>query len=282
MYYAESLLGDGMTEEATFTFTDGAVSPSGLNVKGSLPKSGSMKITTEGKIALAITNGELCITKDYDASEIETTEEFESCELPTGTSTTGLLASLARINDFATEVNACATSGTCALGTPFAIEVAPGNIQNFSVISDVNNKVTLIMDRNIGNLVAWGTSQSNGPITAIEYLENQTSGWTNILGFNYTYSDSLYSDIERKNIKARLLTGEEATNILGCVVSSMGKCVSWSYDNLFGPPYGYWVSSAYANDSESALGINDVGSLDVNSFNDNATFGVRPVIEISK
>ncbi|MBE6144452.1 MAG: DUF1566 domain-containing protein [Firmicutes bacterium] len=308
MYYAEKLLDpNGMTEEATFTFTDGAVSPSGLNVKGSLPKSGNMKITTEGKIALAITNGELCITKVYGASEIETTDEFESCELPTGEPKVNTLKDIARTNDFATEIEDCLTDGTaCAVGTKFAIEVAPSNIKNFYVVSDESNIVTLLMDRNIGETVAWITQgdyelaggiitdeflndgshcqfggfcskNDKGPITALNYLETKTSSWANIAPKDFTLTDSVYGTMTRSNARARMLTITEANAIID---------YDWSYGNLNSSelPYGYWTSSANADALMAwrvySGGLN--GYVDGNFTAIASDYGVRPVIELSK
>ena len=293
MYYAEKLLDpNGMTETVEFTFTEDGVSPSGLNVKGSTPKSGSMKITTDGKITLAITNGEVCITKDYDASEIETAEEFESCELGTGEMlepvTEKSLSGIATTNDFATSVDACATSGTCVVGTRFALRVTDTEIQNFYVVSDIDNKVTLIMDRNIGSSVDWAyrCGEATGPIAAIEYLESQTTNWTNVPKFNYVYLDENeekeYEDIMRNNIHARLLTHKEAENIISNY---------WAYENLDNLE-GYWLTRSsggyYAwgvfNDGSFKNGsdVDEEGTDMESQCGSSYNFGVRPVIEILK
>ncbi|MBE6144034.1 MAG: prepilin-type N-terminal cleavage/methylation domain-containing protein [Firmicutes bacterium] len=315
LYYAEKLLEpNGMTSDAEFTFTNGRVTPTGLNVKGSLPKSGSMVVTKEGKIAIAITNGELCITKGYDDSKIETLEEFESCDLPAKK-----LSELVKTNDFAESVDACATSGTCSSGTPFAIEVAPGNIQNFYVISDVNNVVTLIMDRNIGNTVAWITqgdyndddswevcyeegtieewceygNSNKGPITALNYLEIQTSGWTNIEAKNYTLTDDNTTPkytIERTGARARMLTKTEALAV-GCsgwYDGDEATCPDWLYGNLDdnAVPWGYWTSFADADTTHLVWFVENDGSMNLTDpeygYYDGYYYGVRPVIEVSK
>ena len=277
MYYAQALLNDGMTEDVTFTFSEEGVSPSGLSVKGNIPTEGSMKITTDGKVSLAISNGETCITKGYEDSKIDPEGDVENCVLPPEP---GTLAYLARINDFATEVHACAAIGTtCAPGTEFAIEVAPGDIKNFYVVSDVNNKVTLIMDRNIGDDVAWNASGNitDGPITALNYLESQTSSWTNIPAKIYTLMDDGGSNsytMERTNARTRMLTKTEANAIIG---------YGWVYGNLnfINPPHGYWTSSVSTTFANAAWyvfctgNVNDDGTI-------GAGLGVRPVIELSK
>ena len=54
---------------------------------------------------------------------------------------------------------------------------------------------------NIYNLVAWDSSASNtnGPVTAIEFLYNATKDWTNINPLNYRYNDREYQNIATDN-----------------------------------------------------------------------------------
>ncbi|MBE6144895.1 MAG: prepilin-type N-terminal cleavage/methylation domain-containing protein [Firmicutes bacterium] len=278
MYYAQELLENGMTSDVEFTIEDGKfVGENKLEVKGALPTNGKIKVTRDGKVALAISNGTMCITKGYNDGKIDLEEDVDNCVLPTGEPQLGTLVYLVKTNDFATTINACATNGNeCAPGTPFAIEVAPGEVKNFYVVSDVDNKVTLIMDRNIGNAVEWNTSGNNadGPITVLNYLESQTSNWTNIAAKDYTLTDSVYGTITRANARARMLTETEANAIIG---------YDWSYENLDEDvgPWGYWLSSAHTKLASDALSVGVYGDIDCGGI-DAGNFGVRPVIEISK
>ena len=277
MYYASSLLNDGITGTKVFTFTEDGSVPEGLNVKGDMPKSGVLEVTKDGKTALAITNGSLCIIKGYNDSKLQVLEEFEACELPPKT-----LSELAKTNDFATTVNACATSGTCAVGTKFAIEVAPGNIQNFYVINDENNTVTLMMNSNIGDKIQWvtqadyelaggnpsdwGTDGNNtkGPITALNYLEEQTAEWTNIVEKDYTLNDF---SLTRANAKARLITETEA------------RTISFWYTLNISTSEVFWTS-AFIDAEKTATNAMFISGLGMTGITQ--SFGVRPVIEISK
>ncbi|MBE6144948.1 MAG: DUF1566 domain-containing protein [Firmicutes bacterium] len=283
MYYASALLNDGITGTKTFTFTEDGSIPEGLNVKGDMPKSGVLEVNKDGKTALAITNGDLCIIKGYNDTKPQVLEEFEACELPAKT-----LKDLARTNTFAASVDACATGGVCEPGTEFAIEVAPGDIKNFYVIKDdaETGILTLIMDGNIGETVAWSLSDNTtGPIAALNYLESKTSGWINIEAKNYTLTDDGGANrytITRTNTRARLLTITETNVLIGAN--------SWMYCNLRDgseevsePPYGYWLSSAREDDTGGAWIVHGDGDVrsDVD-VNDNNYYGVRPVIEILK
>ena len=293
LYYAEELLTEeGMTEDVTFTFSEDGVSPSGLNIKGSLPTSGSMTVTKEGKIILNATDGTYTATKEEAGEEIKIVKNEDVEETPE-VSVAKALSELAKTNDFAASIDACATSGTCAVGTKFAIEVAPEEIKNFYVVSDVGNQVTLIMDRNVDEeTVAWiaqgdyetvgGTawddwSDNNtfGPITALNYLESQTSEWTNIAAKEFTLTDSVYGMLTRANARARMLTYTEANAIIE---------YDWSYGNLGSdnPPYGYWTSSAYADDVFRAWPVDYEGGIYDDDVYYDGSYGVRPVIELSK
>jgi len=305
MYYTRELLNNGMTVDMEFTITDGKfVGENKLEVKGDLPKNGKIIVTKEGKVIVAVNNGTMCAKKRVDDTKVKLEETIGYCTVePT-------LKELARINDFATSIDACATNGACEPGTKFAIEVAPGDIKNFYVVSDENNEVTLIMDRNIGETVAWitksdylsaggteaewdadyGDSGNNnkGPITALNYLEVQTVGWTNIPAFNYTYVDEnttkKYEDIIKIGIRARMLTITEAIGV-GCTgyyKAGSATCPEWLYGNLAAPPYGFWLSSAYAGYAVNAWGVSMYGSVSYNGVYYGGDFGVRPVIEIQK
>ena len=155
------------------------------------------------------------------------------------------------------------------------------------------------MDSNIGNMVAWITktdyltavgteaewdtvcddcgNNNKGPITALNYLESQTSGWTNIEAKEFTLTDSKYGAITRTNARARMLTETEANAIID---------YDWAYGNLCDgsePPYGYWTSSAHADLANIAWGVDYDGSVDYDyGVSDDGDYGVRPVIELSK
>ena len=271
MYYTRELLNNGMTSDVEFTIEDGEfVGENKLEVKGALPQTGKIKVTVEGKVALAITNGSICITKGYDDSKIDPEADLDNCELPAEPAKT--LSELAKTNDFATSVDGCVISGICEVGTKFAIEVVPGNIQNFYVINDTNNTVTLIMDRNIDEeTVAWNTSGNNidGPITALDYLESKTSSWINIEEKTYTITDDKGENaVLRKNARTRMITYVEINDLI--------NSHSWLYGD-------YWTSSISVDyDYSAAWGVFNEGFIEPFSADASDYFGVRPVIEIKK
>ena len=295
MYYASALLENGMSSDKEFIITDGKFVGDSLDVKGSLPTNGKITVTKDGKVAIALDNGNYCVTKATSESQIKTDEYVGSCDYRKAAN------SVITTNEFAESIDACVTTGTCAAGTKFAIEVAPGEVKNFYVVSDVDSKLTLILDRNVDETtVAWitqgdyekagGTKWSDwsnnntfGPITALNYLESKTSSWTNIPAKNYTLTDdnttAIYT-IERKQARARMLTKTEALSV-GCQEYDTG-CPDWLYGNLAQPPYGFWLSSARADYAGSAWSVDFDGGVYGDGVYRGGSYGVRPVIEILK
>ncbi len=60
-----------MNEDVIFIFQEAI----DLDIKGSKPRSGNMKITKEEKVELAITNGKHCITKELNENDIKMTND---------------------------------------------------------------------------------------------------------------------------------------------------------------------------------------------------------------
>ena len=299
MYYASSLLENGMTSDKEFIIEGGeCVGENKLEVKGALPTNGKITVTKDGKVAIAVENGAHCVTKATSESAITTTKYEGSCEYKKAA------------NPIITSTATCITNAneTCsedAIKAGIAVNVKVNDkeeAKTFYVVKDdaTTGTLTLIMDRNVDEeTVAWITqddyetaggtawddwSDNNtfGPITALNYLESKTSSWTNIPAKTYTLADDQGQyTIERTNARARMLTHNEAIDLLGCVEYDTG-CPAWLYGNLSNPPYGFWLSSAYADYAFSAWYVHRVGYVDGNDVFNDSSYGVRPVIEISK
>ncbi|MBE6144186.1 MAG: DUF1566 domain-containing protein [Firmicutes bacterium] len=299
MYYASSLLENGMASDVEFTIEDGKfVGENKLEVKGALPTNGKIIVTKDGRVAIAVNNGAHCVTKATSESRVTTVKYEGSCEYKKAA------------NPIITSTATCITNAneTCsedAIKAGIAVNVKVNDkeeAKTFYVVKDdaTTNTLTLIMDRNIGETVAWVTkddyisaggteadygtygSNNKGPITALNYLESKTSSWTNIPAKTYTLTDSIYGTITRQNARARMLT-EAETFSLDCVEYDVG-CPVWLYGNLesSNPPYAYWLSSASVDYSRYAWGVDYDGTLSDVSVDADNDSGVRPVIEIPK
>ncbi len=165
------------------------------------------------------------------------------------------------------------TSGTVsyALGTSYTCNVGDGP-RTFYVLEENTDTVSLIMSENLGYNVEWDESGNNadGPVTALAYLEEQTSSWT---------------------VDVSLPTGQQIADAVGNTSWTSGgsdidlSSAPWLYDNLDGETstnsYGYWTSTPNSSNSYSAWIVFSYGYLyygDVD-YTDN---GVRPVITVSK
>jgi len=192
----------------------------------------------------------------------------------------------------------------CVNGTAVTVNVNDTISYRFYVINDDGNELTLIMDRNLGEKVAWITkedyeaaggfwnmsygSNDKGPITVLKRLENLTKDWSNIEAYNYEVIDDSankrYSSLKRTNVRARLLTKTELIK-LGCNENNTNACPQYLSKNLSASdtneqPKGYWTTTTWKNESSYVFYVSYNGYLYGNNVMN--TTGIRPVIKIPK
>ena len=294
LYYADRLLEpDGMVNNKIFTFPDGIT---GLEISGSKPNNGSVVVTKEGKVAIGITDGKYCITKGFDENDITVTENVANCEFPALT-----LSDLA-VNITDVHAKECLKKGTrCSVvnedssGTKFTIQVNDEQTEDFYVLADDRNKVTLIMNKNVGSNVAWYESDVNnndGPIKALTELQSQTNGWTNFPKMTISTFEKTEDAItinentlsQSFETRARLPKYTE----IKYAISAYGNTIpTWLIENLYktgtSGVYGYWTSTSESNDARVYGIIYNGSNHYFGAAAPNGTsYGVRPVIEISK
>ena len=313
LYFAEQQLElNGMASNKTFTLPS-----SELDIKGTVPTGTILRVNTEGKTALAMSNGRHCITKGYEDTDITVTEDVEHCYIPYTLKALATTSVALGIDN----IEGCVENGqVCDIdedGTAFAIKVNDTDTYKFYVISDDGDKITLIMDRNFGSKVAWDTSSVNskGPLTALNYLNNETRNWKNIpIITNYEYKNnpdatgttqgSGYQKLNITNgvgvltgedgtaanltgtMRARLLTDEE-TQALGTTTTDDFGVTSvilpeWLFKNLSN---GCWLlTSRFTNNTVASVLSNMFGVWGINktSIWSSDSYSVRPVIELYK
>ena len=157
------------------------------------------------------------------------------------------------------------TTNEYAIGTPYQIDPGDGVERTFYVLEDNGDSVSLIMNENIGSTVAWNTSGNNadGPVTALAYLESQTSNWT---------------------VDVSLPTYDQIYN-----VNNSGTLTNtpWLYENLgldetgTAIGQGYWTSTSVIDDSSTAWHVFIIGVIAKHDVT-GTIYGVRPVITVSK
>ena len=218
-----------------------------------------------------------------------------------------------------------------SIGDKLECEVKPGTKYNFYILSRNDDEtINLIMDRNINsdgtpttkaikesekdsnggiyNLVAWISEEdyekvsynswgdwidnnNYGPITAMNYLNNATSTWSNIGSLNITYTDEggKYGTIQITG-KARLPYYSEVNEnydletgknrFLYNYMDETGGIASG--ESAISNIYGYWSFSSYADTPGIVWRVSIFGRADIGAVDNADSFGVRPVISVSK
>ncbi|MCI8548422.1 MAG: Ig-like domain-containing protein, partial [Bacilli bacterium] len=150
----------------------------------------------------------------------------------------------------------CLVNGTCPAGTAISYKVNDTTTQDFHVLHDDGNTLTVISAIELGEKVKFDDSGNsiNGPRTANASLTKATMNW---------------------NQAARMITRTEAESV-GCIYSVTNSCPPWLYNNT-----AYWTATGHAEVTSSAWFIQSNGSLgafDINSLH----LPVRAIIDISK
>ena len=156
--------------------------------------------------------------------------------------------------------------------------------------TEEDGSTNLIMDSNICNngalasssntcLVAWNDSGSsaNGPVTAMTYLNNATSAWTNLENLNILYND------EGGHFEDFRITGKARMPYYNEINNMSSNENDYLYVNLGGPDsiVGYWSLSTWTSNSSFAHVVSLNGSNSVVSVDAPETRpGVRPVINV--
>ena len=265
-----------------------------IEMNGNKPSSGTVKISNG-----QVTTDSTMIIGSYEVAYNSTNKKYEATEPYKGTLCTK--ASDVDLNNL-------------TYGNEFTCELGDNNQKTFYVLETSGDNVSLIMNANVDSngkaitpdnipadkgLVAWiskddyiaagGKDLSNdegacmydhicstndyGPITAEATLEINTKGWTKLVSSQITLPTAI-----------QIATASRTT----FDDSIINNLPTWLYDYLDGTTnsvsgiYGYWTSSSYTSNDRYAWGVYyDIsGTLEnVNLLN---SYGVRPVITISK
>ena len=151
------------------------------------------------------------------------------------------------------------------------------------------DKITLQMDHNLVNLSAWSLStNTTGPVTALETLNIATSEWTRVDNLNYTYDTTLatsnygtYTCINGNctlngttvtgTSKARMITAEEVTKITNTNSAVAETAISKTW-TLASSSSGYYFSRTnYITGTKTA----GTGNIDLAWLVENTTESVN-------
>lgn len=215
-------------------------------------------------------------------------------------------------------------------GTIIRYKVSENESKYFNVLYDKGDKLVMQQTENTTENALWyeEADNSKGPTTAISLLENATANWTNVNPISYEMGKTQfgtgafatkftalpieygvkplasnfsrgYSNFLRENVKARMITAQEAGE-MGCVAGDSTSCLRFMNNYLSGSigyggsfevgkdinnkqVWGYWTMTAKKDSSYNAIDI-DYRYMDSNPTNHNKYygFGTRAVVEINK
>lgn len=172
-------------------------------------------------------------------------------------------------------------SAMYAVGAVYSCDFGDG-ARTFYVLEEDGNNIKLIMNKNLGEIVAWCDATAKDPNNnscnangAKAYLASQTSGWTKLINAGG---------------KVELPKGEDIANLINDdlwndTTITKQEVPDWMRANLYktNVPLGYWTSTANSNKSSEAWLMFYLGYLHSYDFKSySVVSGVRPVITISK
>ena len=273
-YIVSSELEDKSIKDGTYSVED--LNSMGVNVKGSTPDNGTIKIESKtvksydiGIDGYAVSNGEV--------KKVSTTKSFKN-----GTAVYYNPVSREKCTGY-TEANS--TTGKNS------------GCMKWYVFNDKegNATVNVILDHNTTAKVAYNLTGNNSEMKEVKKaLENDTKDWKNtarlitaneiakitgntwFAGQNWFCLDTNQSDTTNWCSKA------QGTSEYVWLFDYTNGCTSYGCNTSDSNTWGYWTSTQYKINSTHAWLIQRSGDMIINEVNNSSQVGVRPVITISK
>ena len=137
--------------------------------------------------------------------------------------------------------------------------------------------VSLIMNKNLGDTVAWSEDDNNHKddeskqaMVAKSAINKRTLNWTKLNQTQITLPSG-----------QQIATSGGDTKWTDSIYGTGFSDSKWLYDNLI-DSYDYWTSTVYSKNSTESWSVNSWGELGTNEVNNQDNIGVRPVITILK
>ena len=159
-----------------------------------------------------------------------------------------------------------------------------------------NDTVNLLLDHNTTATVAWASSgtNTNGPVEVKTQLESDVSSWNStikntarlieaseiaeITGYPNWNNDMYYFHTNSPTA----YTGAAGTNKYAWLFDNTITCTTYGCNVADSSNYGYWTNTAHSSKSSDVWHARNGGNLNYYSVADPVTFGVRPVITVSR
>ena len=284
----------------------------GVEVKGDAPSAGNICIGSNGtvtKASLKINN----YVVSYDGKETVTTDldEVEDiiCDGASTDDTTGSdEVTTLYTNGTAVYYNP-ETNATCTEAEAVSTTGTKTGCMKWYTFNDSEGATTvnMILDHNTATMVAWNSSGNNadGMNEVADSLTNDTSTWTSGLNPRLITADEVAqitgandalawdSNTSTSDFYLDGASGSDATWQTQVVTTQGASAYSWLFDYTNGctsngcniedsSVSGYWTSTPFVGYYYFAWGVTANGSLGIYNVNSVDSYGVRPVITISK
>lgn len=173
----------------------------------------------------------------------------------------------------------------------------------FYIFDDSNNEYKMILDHNIKSMVAWNSSGVNASMLEVEEtLIDNTDKWVgnprlitaneiakitkadteiNWNESTATHKDEFYFDGIGDKKQEHVATNQ-GENPYAWLFDYTYSCASYGCDIESGTTYGYWTSSTVSDKTNKAWAVRRNGSLEKHDVDSTSSYGIRPVITLSK
>ncbi len=290
-----NLEGNGLKEPLTIEMSGNKPSGGTITIKNGQVETSSTMTIGSYEVAYNPTN------KKYEATEKDSSSSTNIlCKANTTKATalvwTGYDDVGLESSYMSEEVGLLASEATSKydVGVTYTCELGDGEENTFYILETSGDNVSLIMSKNLGNQVAWVTKEDYlaaggteddwnkvctdcgnnnlGPITANKILKERTSGWTKLNEDQITLPSG-----------QQIATAGGDTKWNNDTYGDGFSSAKWlcSYTKFTTGTYGYWTINASS--------VHVAWSVDCNGYlyndysvNNSYTYGVRPVITLSK
>ena len=275
-YIVSSELEDKSIKDGTYSVED--LNSMGVNVKGSTPDNGTIKIESKtvksydiGIDGSAVSNGEV--------KKVSTTKSFK--------------------NGTAVYYNP-ETENKCSKEEAKSTTGTKRGCMKWYVFNDKegNATVNVILDHNTTANVAWNSTGNNSEMKEVKKaLENDTKDWKNtarLITANEVAKITKHStfDASRENQDRFCLDTNKPDTANWCAKTKGTSKYTWLFDytsvctdygcNISDSSnWGYWTSIPYKDNTINVWVVNSYGSLTLD-YVTRTVVGIRPVITISK
>jgi type IV pilus assembly protein PilA len=285
-----------------YTFSDGAVTPS-LNIKGKLPKIGTITVNSDCHTSMSVTDGTFTATKTITEDAVTIEDGDKLVEVPPSYD----------VYNNGTIVYFNPVTGAKCLLSDYTSNSVASETRNksgcmkwyvYNDTGDTSDVVSVILDHNTTDIVPIDTglpsAQIMSQVNAI--LASDTSTWKSDLNPKLPSATEITVIIGKAGWSTNgswfYLEGGTSTQPDTCKSGSTSNCnYGWLYDRistnctLFGclnnpsgttSGIGYWTSSTNPTGANYPWLVNNSSLNNFDFSYANTKIGLRPVITISK